>query len=297
MKKLQSNLGDLREQVVSTEGIVWVLGNLCLISAVGFAHAMGRNVSAARNYAPPEVEAPTPELNESASEKPPLTAYNTISSRNIFGVSKSTAPVAATPTAQATSLKLRLVGTNIRSRGNPLAIIEDTAKKNQEVFGLNEAVFDQAKIVEILPDKVKLDRNGRLEVLELEDENPTLASAQSGPGEDAAPPGDDQTQFNVPESELESALANLPQLLSQARAVPYFRNNQSIGMRLFAIRRGSLYEKLGLKNGDILKAVNNNSLSDPTQALKLFEQLKTERNIQVKVERGGQDLDLSYSIN
>ena len=47
---------------------------------------------------------------------------------------------------------------------------------------------------------------------------------------------------------------------------------QSIGMRLFAIRTGSLYEKLGLKNGDIILAVNENSLSDPAQA---FEAVST----------------------
>ena len=53
---------------------------------------------------------------------------------------------------------------------------------------------------------------------------------------------------------------------------------------------------LGLKNGDIIKFVNNNPMTDPAQALKLFEQLKSERSIGVKVERIGQDVDLSYSI-
>ena len=107
---------------------------------------------------------------------------------------------------------------------------------------------------------------------------------------------DDQTEFSVAEDELSAALANLPQLLSQARAVPYFRNGQSIGMRLFAIRSGSMYEKLGLKNGDIVLSVNENSLSDPAQALKLFEQLKSERSINVKLERNSQNMDMRYAI-
>ena len=67
-------------------------------------------------------------------------------------------------------------------------------------------------------------------------------------------------------------------------------------MRLFAIRRDSLYEKLGLKNGDILTAVNENNLSDPSQALKIFEQLKNERSINVKLERNGENKDLHYAI-
>ena len=68
-------------------------------------------------------------------------------------------------------------------------------------------------------------------------------------------------------------------------------------MRLFAIRKDSMYDKLGLKNGDILMSINDNSLSDPSQALKLFETLKTEKSIYVTVERNGQQMDLRYSIN
>ncbi len=102
--------------------------------------------------------------------------------------------------------------------------------------------------------------------------------------------------FSIADDEISSALANLPQLLSQARAVPYFRNGTSIGMRLFAIKPESLYEKLGLKNGDIILSVNENSLSDPAQALKLFEQLKTERAINVKLERNSQVSEMRYSI-
>ena len=39
---------------------------------------------------------------------------------------------------------------------------------------------------------------------------------------------------------------------SRIRAVPHFEGGQSTGFRLFAIRQGSLFDKIGLKNGDIL---------------------------------------------
>ena len=85
-------------------------------------------------------------------------------------------------------------------------------------------------------------------------------------------------------------------LLTQARAVPYFKDGRSIGLRLFAIKTGSLYEKLGLKNGDILKSINGNSLGDLSQAMKLFEQLKQERSISVMLERDKQDKEFRYQI-
>lgn len=171
-----------------------------------------------------------------------------------------------------------------------MAIIEDSSKQQQDVFELKDSIFGQATLVEIQADRVSLERNGKIEVLAMSEKE---LGGSDTPG---GVPSSDQTDFTVPEEELSSALANLPQLLSQARAVPYFRNGQSIGMRLFAIRSGSLYEKLGLKNGDILLSVNDNSLSDPAQALKIFEQLKSERTIGVKVERNSQLTDLHYSI-
>jgi general secretion pathway protein C len=100
----------------------------------------------------------------------------------------------------------------------------------------------------------------------------------------------------VEEAELDKGLENLPLLLTQARAVPYFKEGRSIGLRLFAIKNGSLYEKIGLKNGDILKSINGNSLGDISQALKLFEQLKQERSINLVLEREKQDREFKYTI-
>ena len=85
-------------------------------------------------------------------------------------------------------------------------------------------------------------------------------------------------------------------LLTQARAVPYFKDGQSVGLRLFAIKTGSLFSEIGLKNGDILKDINGSSLADITQAIKLFEQLKQERSINLKLERGKQEVVYNYEI-
>jgi len=65
---------------------------------------------------------------------------------------------------------------------------------------------------------------------------------------------------------------------------------------MFAIKTDSLYEKIGLKNADILKTVNGNNLGDLTQALKLFEQLKSERSLSLVLEREGTELEFKYEI-
>lgn len=186
--------------------------------------------------------------------------------------------------------QLTLIGTFIAGDVHEsYAIIEDQKKKVQEDFAKNELIFGEARLVAIFPDKVEIERNGNREFLRLDE---TADASGSGAGEGGLP----VDEFVVNEGELETALQNLPLLLTQARAVPYFKGGQSIGLRLFAIKTGSLYEKVGLKNGDILKAINSNSLSDITQAAKLFEMLKQEKSISVSVERNREDRVFRYQI-
>lgn len=234
-------------------------------------------------------------LTDSENPPPPpsLASYAAIENRNIFALKKAEQTSTVEAAVPAKNLKLRLVATHSTPGAPPFAIIENSeGKKEQKIFDLNSSVFGGGKLVEVLPASAKIDIGGKIEELKLEMHK---ASGTAG-GTNTTDNVSEQEDFTVAEAELQEAMANLPQLLSQARAVPYFRAGKSIGMRLFAIRRGSLYEKLGLKNGDILKTVNENSLSDPSQALKLFEDLKSERSINVIVERMGEDRELRYAI-
>jgi general secretion pathway protein C len=276
-----------RNGVLSIRTLVFVIGKISLFAAVGFAYLIGDMLRQSEKDSVQDFDMSLPEGNIHRKQKLPLETYSAILNSNIFGKTKSeTKP--QVKTQPPSPLKLRLVAVNEISTGSRMAIIEDTQKNNQEVFDLNDTVFNQGKLVDIGKDSIKIEHNGSIETLAMQD-------IDSGSG-DSGQTGDGKSDFTVSEDELSAALANLPQLLSQARAVPYFRNGQSIGMRLFAIRTGSMYEKLGLKNGDIVLAVNDNSLSDPAQALKLFEQLKSEHSINVKLERNSQVMDMHYSI-
>ncbi|MFN8389560.1 MAG: type II secretion system protein N [Bdellovibrionota bacterium] len=280
-----------RNNILNVRTAAFLLGKVCLFAAVGFAYLIGDMLRQSENDSLPTVDMTPQQDSLNQKQKVPFETYSPILNTGIFGKTKVDAkpePKAATPSA----LKLRLVAINAISSGNRIAIIEDTQKQDQDVFDLNESVFNQGKLVEIGRESVKIEHGGLIDTLAMQDVV-TPSAPGTAPAEAAS---DGQTEFSVAEDELSAALANLPQLLSQARAVPYFRNGQSIGMRLFAIRTGSMYEKLGLKNGDIVLAVNDNSLSDPAQALKLFEQLKSERSINVKLERNSQSMDMHYSI-
>lgn len=218
--------------------------------------------------------------------------YAAIVNSKIFGQlgvqSGPTTPVAAKPVS---TIALELIGTFLSDGQAPYAIIEDKKKKTQDVFVLKDMIFGEAKLVAILTDRVEIERNGKIEVLKLDDAPDTSGEAPRG-GVSAT----GENQFAVDEAELDTALQNLPLLLTQARAVPYFREGRAIGLRMFAIRSGSLFEKVGLRNGDILKSINGNSLADLSQAMKLFERLKEERSLSVTLERNNEETEFKYQI-
>ena len=209
-----------------------------------------------------------------------------ISSRNIFGPltarEKQEAPKVAKP-----PLSLALIGTFL-SQGGLYAIIEDTKKTEQDVFSSGDSVFGEASVVEVLSEKVTLKRDdGEIITLILDDSASSSSAGSSAPSVES---------MVVNKAELDEALSNLPLLLTQARAVPYFKDGKSVGLRLFAIKSGSMFETIGLKNGDILKSINGTSLADITQAVKLFEELRNERSISVQVERNREDKEFQYQI-
>ena len=188
-----------------------------------------------------------------------------------------------------TKVELKLLGVFMWGDGLPSATIAESKKPDsEENYFVNDMINDSTKLVAVYSDKVEIETNGVREALYFDDAKiSTSSSGNEGAAEDV---------IKVDERELDNALSNLPMLLQQARAVPYFKDGKSIGLRLFAIRPGSLYEKVGLQNGDILKEINGTSLSDITQAVKLFERLKSEKNITLKLERQREDKTLLYEI-
>lgn len=215
-----------------------------------------------------------------------------ITKKNILGPLTVPTPSSRADTVAKSAPKtpMNLIGTYVTKGEAPYAIIEEDKKKLQDVFGVGDMVFNEAKVLSITADRVELERAGQREVLTLDD---TQGKGVDFKGGIVAM---DNDRFMVEEAEVDRALENLPMLLTQARAVPYFRDGQAAGLRLFAVKTGSLYEKLGLKNGDILKSINDNSLSDLSQAMQLFERLKTERSIKITLERNSEDKEFNYEI-
>ena len=67
----------------------------------------------------------------------------------------------------------------------------------------------------------------------------------------------------------------------------YFVNGQQQGYRVYPGRDREQFTALGLRPGDLIKEIDGQSLTDPTQAMEIFQSLGTATQVSVTVERDG----------
>lgn len=242
--------------------------------------------------------------------------YNIIAKKNIFNSTPKSSPVARSGLDPLTSravtslppLNLTLVGT-----AYPFAIIKDPKEKKQKLYRKGDVIGavigknngNKPKLVSIQRNKVELLRGGQKEILEVKEKpekNKTPARRTSGRGGSRKPKNPDtikQVSDNawvLDRRELDDSLKNLPQLLTKARVIPSFKDGKPDGFRIFAIAKNSLYDKIGLQNGDILHRINSVDVTSPQNFMKVIEQLKDESNISVDLMRNNQKETFSYEI-
>jgi len=216
-------------------------------------------------------------------------------------------------------LNLNLVGTVVGS-GDHYAVIEDARTHDQTLYRLGDVVYAAVppappgtptpapealgKVVRVARNEVVILRKGQREVLRvsLEEKKPLPV----GPTPPAPPPTPavsdpgirqvSQGKWVLDRREVDAAVDDLPQLLTKARVVPNFTNGKADGFKIFAIDSGSLYAKIGLQNGDIIQRINGIEMTDPSNFMHVFQQLKDESNISIDLVRDSQKETFGYDI-
>ena len=103
-------------------------------------------------------------------------------------------------------------------------------------------------------------------------------------------------RYTIARKGLERALGNAALLARSARIVPAIRNGRPSGFKLYAIRPGSFYSALGLKDGDTLEAVNGQPIDTPARALELYTRLRKATLLKPTVRRGTRVITFVYRI-
>jgi general secretion pathway protein C len=126
----------------------------------------------------------------------------------------------------------------------------------------------------------------------------TEAAAQAVISErelDAGIASEGGTRFTVQRSLVERVLQH-QELWWAVRAVLHRENGRALGVKLYGIGQRSLLGKLGLQNGDLLRAINGYPLTSPDEGLDAYVALRGATRLTVALERQGRALRLDYAI-
>lgn len=77
-------------------------------------------------------------------------------------------------------------------------------------------------------------------------------------------------------------------ILNSHKLIPESVEGKSIGFKMIAINPGSLFDRAGFQNNDVLTDVNSVSLADPSQGFKVYQALQEEREVTIKFLRNGE---------
>lgn len=169
--------------------------------------------------------------------------------------------------------------------GLSAAIIEDPTN-DERTYQIGDAIASGVSLHAVFPLRVVLNENGRLTNLVL----PAEFATQRAPVRRATRPAQ---QRPAPAQSIQSVVAqNVSRLADVIRPTPYFVNGQQQGYRVYPGRDRRQFAALGLRPGDLIKDIDGQALTDPTQAMRIFQELGTADQVSVTVERDGQPQSL-----
>lgn len=257
--------------------------------------------------APPMRPAAAPRMQFSSIQQ-----YDKIRDRNIFNIDGKIPPPLTADGSEAPELEgppilsqlpLKLEGTLVHA--NPkksVCTISAKGKTEAKAYMVDAEIEGMAKVTKIERRKV-IFRNlstNRLEYIEIPKDlsitfgvkNPTVGN------EEVQRRGD--FDFSMRRADINRYTSDLGSILQQARMVPNIvpgSGGRVDGFKFVAIQPGSIYEKLGFKDQDVIKSVNGEPVNSPTKAMEMYNALKSDPHIQIGIERNGRSETLNYDVS
>jgi general secretion pathway protein C len=240
------------------------------------------------------VKSPQPEFGNIAPRAGQHAGFDiqSVVSAHLFGIATADPSAQDPANAPPSTSNLVLAGTiATQDPKRGIAIINDGGPS--KVYSVGDNVGG-ASLHSVYLDHVILDRGGALETLIL----PRLM----GPGMHARPPtrrggGDPRTAAAV--ENIRQLVQQDPSILDQVmRTVPSYDSaaGKLRGFRAYPGRNRQIFNKLGLKSGDLVTAINGTVLDDPQRSQEVFNTIQSSDHVTVDVERGGQKQQITLNI-
>jgi general secretion pathway protein C len=229
--------------------------------------------------------------------------------------------IAATPFGQSASrrtdnqpvvkskLAIKLLGTIVAGEQSA-ALIKAKPGTAEEVYYLGEAIMPGVILREIAPTQIMIEVSGRREIILLDDSAPAQTSSfqktvntqrlqgnRHRVGISRNPvTGIPVQRLKLSRSVLEREMQDMAKLMTQARITPYMENGETKGFQISEITPGSIYQRIGLRNGDVIKSINGLNPSNIGQAASIIQVLREGKSVEALIQRNKRSLKLRYEI-
>jgi len=291
--------------------------NFLLIAAIAYFAARSVNDIILQSLQGAPIPPSAVSTGTSSGGLHPREFYDQIVKRDVFNLERHEAPA---PVVTSVDLHIRLLGTSLATHERPFAIIEDQTGE-QSLYTVGDDIPNAGQLVSVQKTRVIVLSGGQRVALDIpSDELPAgVANVQSAPAHSgvrhplAVPvsPKKKETDEDVPDvdveeegdnsyglkrDEIKEALAHSTKLFTQIRAVPNVQNGKTNGFTLDEIEPGSVFEDLGLEDGDQLTAIDGRTLQNPAEAVGLLSTIQTRSSVDITVMRDGHPIQLHYNI-
>ena len=208
-----------------------------------------------------------------------------------------------------TNLKLKLVGTVYLSSKHAYATVREDGYEYADIYTMGDYLYDQENIsvAAIYPKMVILNNDGKRECLyateTLEEIGESGGRFEDYDGEYKSKPKEKEQEnisgiknILLQSSWVESQLGDgFSKILQTARMVPNVVGENVEGFKVFSIQSETLFDKVGLKDGDVVLKVNSTYL-DAENGFALYQSFLDDRDLSIEIKRGNKQHTIKVEI-
>jgi general secretion pathway protein C len=267
---------------------------LAVAAWVALVLLLARLVAAGVEYFLP----PLPSLECRSTQPPSRDNYPFARAFGLKSVPRKVSKPAAPRPARPVSLEgYELTMTAV---GEPsMAIIVHNRKSR--LLSVGESI-DGFRLEEVYTDRVKLKKRGREYWLTMKTKKKGYTPSARSVKKRSAKSSDLAEQIRregdtvyIPR-ELLDEFRDVKKIFKYIAIKPIYRNNKLIGFGVSKVKRGSVFDKMGLRKRDIIQKIDGEPLTSETQAFKYFNKINELSSLTLTIKRGSEEKEMHYEI-
>lgn len=238
------------------------------------------------------------EIADKAGKKSePFDSYAGVAKRNLFKSESKTEKEKKLDVSnlKETGLNLKLWGTIQSSDGDSYAVIEDSSKKDQQLYKPGDRI-NNSTLKMVLREKVVLTVDGVDEVLQMEKSDKGQAASRNGHSGFSGRSRGDEKEIPIARREVEAAMGDVNNLMRQISLKPHISDGKPDGISVSSVQPNSIFKKAGLQSGDVIISIDGREIKTFEDVMGMYESMKSATRIEMQVKRQDTPVTLVYNL-